>query len=195
MHKASEPGSFRKASSRSPAATSPRSSTPRSSSARSTPPCRRLLGKLMMRAEAEGRMTGVPYMIRPRWCGPPWDLGIRDSTAIWFAQVVGREIRIIRLLRGVRRRSRHYVREINASLMSMPGTSSRMMRRPGSFGTGKSRLEVPGESGHEKSRARAGAPDRGLASMRCACFCPKCWLDAKKCARGIDALEALPRRL
>jgi hypothetical protein len=24
-----------------------------------------------------------------------WDLGIRDATAIWFAQVVGREIRIL----------------------------------------------------------------------------------------------------
>jgi hypothetical protein len=42
-------------------------------------------GKLMMRAEAERRVVGVPYDPSALvWTS--WDLGIRDATAIWFAQ-------------------------------------------------------------------------------------------------------------
>jgi hypothetical protein len=42
-------------------------------------------GKLMMRAEAERRVVGVPYDPSALvWTS--WDLGIPDATAIWFAQ-------------------------------------------------------------------------------------------------------------
>ena len=51
-------------------------------------------GKLMLRTEQDGRIAGVPYDPAALvWTA--WDLGIRDATAIWFAQVAGREIRII----------------------------------------------------------------------------------------------------
>src|SRR5215472_18551284 len=51
-------------------------------------------GKLMARAEQEQRIAPVPYDPAALvWTS--WDLGIRDATAIWFAQVIGREIRII----------------------------------------------------------------------------------------------------
>ena len=43
-------------------------------------------GKLMDEAERGGRITRVPYDPALRvWTG--WDLGVHDSTAIWFAQV------------------------------------------------------------------------------------------------------------
>src|SRR5262249_23762382 len=48
-------------------------------------------GKLMRQAEDDKRITGVPYDPAALvWTA--WDLGIRDSTAIWFAQIIGREI-------------------------------------------------------------------------------------------------------
>jgi phage terminase large subunit len=48
----------------------------------------------MAQAEADRRISAVPYDPSALvWTS--WDLGIRDATAIWFAQVVGREIRII----------------------------------------------------------------------------------------------------
>jgi phage terminase large subunit len=50
--------------------------------------------KLMARAEEERRITGVPYDPAAP-VGTSWDLGIRDATAIWFAQAIGREITII----------------------------------------------------------------------------------------------------
>jgi phage terminase large subunit len=51
-------------------------------------------GKLMAQADADKRTTGVPYEPTAQ-VYTAWDLGIRDSTAIWFAQVIGREIHII----------------------------------------------------------------------------------------------------
>jgi hypothetical protein len=50
-------------------------------------------GKLMARP-SDKRITGVPYEPTAQ-VYTAWDLGIRDSTAIWFAQVVGREIHLI----------------------------------------------------------------------------------------------------
>jgi phage terminase large subunit len=70
-------------------------------------------GKLMMRAEMEKRIAGVPYDPAALvWTS--WDLGIRDATAIWFAQVVGREIRIIDYYEASGVDLGHYVREIHS---------------------------------------------------------------------------------
>jgi phage terminase large subunit len=70
-------------------------------------------GKLMMRAEADGRIAPVPYDPAALvWTS--WDLGIRDATAIWFAQVIGREIRIIDYYEAAGVDLGHYVREIAA---------------------------------------------------------------------------------
>lgn len=53
-----------------------------------------IYAQLIDRARSEGRITSVPYK-----SGVPvitaWDLGKRHGTAIWFAQVVGRETRVI----------------------------------------------------------------------------------------------------
>jgi hypothetical protein len=51
-------------------------------------------GKEMERAEKEGRVTIVPYdKAVPVYTY--WDLGMSDTTAIWFAQRVGGQIRFI----------------------------------------------------------------------------------------------------
>jgi len=78
---------------------------------------RRRRGRLVLRQADAARRAGQAHRRRAYdpaalvWTA--WDLGIRDSTAIWFAQTVGREIGD-RLLRSLGRRPRHYVREINA---------------------------------------------------------------------------------
>ena len=50
--------------------------------------------KEMKEATEEGRITRVPYD-RGASVVTAWDLGIGDSTAIWFGQFVGQEVRII----------------------------------------------------------------------------------------------------
>ncbi len=68
-------------------------------------------GKLMQQAQEQKRITNVP-------CDPSlqvwtaWDLGIADATALWFAQLVGREIRIVDYYESSGVGLSHYVREL-----------------------------------------------------------------------------------
>src|SRR5262249_8786709 len=56
------------------------------------------------------------------------------------------------------------------------------------LGTGKSRLEVLESLGLKNiSIAPLHRVEDGINAVRV--FLPKCWFDAKKCARGIDALK------
>ncbi len=51
-------------------------------------------GKLIVELEKANRVTSVPY--NPEFpVYTSWDLGLDDSTAIWFAQIIGAEVRII----------------------------------------------------------------------------------------------------
>ena len=144
-------------------------------------------GKLMARAEAERRVAGVPYdPAAPVWTA--WDLGIRDATAIWFAQVIGREIRIIDYYEASGVDLGHYVREINARSYAYAGHIVPHDAQAKELGTGKSRLEVMESLGLRPiTLAPLHRVEDGINAVRM--FIPKCWFDAKKCARGIDALK------
>ena len=150
---------------------------------------RRLLRQADARApKPSGRIAGVPYEPSALvWTA--WDLGIRDATAIWFAQVVGREIRIIDYYEASGVDLGHYVsaRSMHGP-MSMPGTSCRMTRRP--------RSSAPARAGSRCWRASGSSTSRspplhriedGINAVRM--FMPRCWFDEQKCARGIDALK------
>lgn len=144
-------------------------------------------GKLMARAEAERRVAGVPYdPAAPVWTA--WDLGIRDATAIWFAQVIGREIRIIDYYEASGVDLGHYVREINARPYAYAGHIVPHDAQAKELGTGKSRLEVMESLGLRPiTLAPLHRVEDGINAVRM--FLPKCWFDARKCARGIDALK------
>jgi hypothetical protein len=144
-------------------------------------------GNLMARAEAERRVAGVPYDPSALvWTS--WDLGIRDATAIWFAQVIGREIRIIDYYEASGVDLGHYVREINARPYAYAGHIVPHDAQAKELGTGKSRLEVMESLGLRPiTLAALHRVEDGINAVRM--FIPKCWFDAKKCARGIDALK------
>jgi hypothetical protein len=117
-----------------------------------------------------------------------WDLGIRDATAIWFAQVIGREIRIIDYYEASGVDLGHYVREINARPYVYAGHIVPHDAQAKELGTGKSRLEVMESLG---LRGITLAPlhrvEDGINAVRM--FLPRCWFDETKCARGVDALK------
>jgi phage terminase large subunit len=86
-------------------------------------------GKLMARAEQDRRIAPVPYDPAALvWTS--WDLGIRDATAIWFAQVIGREIRIIDYYEASGSTSATTSGRSARGLTFMPGISCRTMPRP-----------------------------------------------------------------
>jgi phage terminase large subunit len=144
-------------------------------------------GKQLLRAEQDKRIGNVPYEPTAMvWTA--WDLGIRDATAIWFAQVVGREIRIIDYYEAAGVDLGHYVREINARPYVYAGHIVPHDAQARELGTGKSRLEVLESLGLKTiTLAPLHRIEDGINAVRV--FIPKCWLDEQKCRRGLDALK------
>lgn len=144
-------------------------------------------GKLMRLAEEDKRITGVPYEPTAQ-VYTAWDLGIRDSTAIWFAQVVGREIRLIDYYEATGADLGHYVREIVGKPYLYAGHIVPHDAQAKELGTGKSRLEVLESLGLKNiTVAPMHRVEDGINAVRT--IIPRCWFDAKKCSRGIDALK------
>jgi phage terminase large subunit len=144
-------------------------------------------GKLMSAADADKRITGVPYEPTAQ-VYTAWDLGIRDSTAIWFAQVIGREIRIIDYYESSGVDLGHYVRELNSKPYLYADHIVPHDAQAKELGTGKSRLEVLESLGLKSLRVAAmHRVEDGINAVRT--VIPRCWFDAKRCARGIDALK------
>jgi phage terminase large subunit len=144
-------------------------------------------GAPMRQAEADGRIAGVPYDPAALvWTA--WDLGMRDATAIWFAQVVGREIRIVDYYEAAGVDLGHYARELAARPYLYAGHIVPHDAQARELGTGKSRLEVLASLGLKGiTLAPAHRIEDGINAVRV--FLPRCWFDAKKCARGLDALR------
>jgi phage terminase large subunit len=71
-----------------------------------------IFAKEISKLEEQGKITSVPY--DPNFpVETSWDLGVRDSTAIWFFQRVGAEIRVIDYYENRGEGLPHYVNEIN----------------------------------------------------------------------------------
>ena len=70
-------------------------------------------GRRIAELDKTGRITSVPHdPSLPVYTG--WDLGIDDATAVWFAQIAGREVRIIDYLEARGRALTDIAREVLA---------------------------------------------------------------------------------
>jgi hypothetical protein len=117
-----------------------------------------------------------------------WDLGIRDATAIWFAQKVGREVRLIDYYEASGVDLGHYARELASRPYDYGGHIVPHDAQAKELGTGKSRLEVLESLGLKNLNiAPQHRIEDGINAVRV--LLPKCWFDAEKCARGIEALN------
>jgi phage terminase large subunit len=144
-------------------------------------------GRLMAAADKDKRITGVPYEPTAQ-VYTAWDLGIRDSTAIWFAQVIGREIHLIDYYEASGVDLGHYVRELQGKPYLYAGHIVPHDAQAKELGTGKSRLEVLESLGLKNlTVAVMHRVEDGINAART--IIPRCWFDAKKCNRGIDALK------
>lgn len=144
-------------------------------------------GKLMAQAERDKRICPVPYEPTAQvWTS--WDLGIRDATSIWFAQVVGREVRIIDYYESSGADLAHYVRELQNRPYIYAGHIVPHDAQAKELGTGKSRLEVLSSLGLKNiTVAPMHRVEDGINAVRV--FIPKCYFDKNKCERGIEALK------
>lgn len=142
---------------------------------------------LMAAAQKDGRIGDVPYMSdRPVYTA--WDLGIGDSTGIWFWQEDGFYFNVIdyyeadgvglnTYLKVLREKGYTYApkhifpHDVNVRELS----------------TGDSRRKILERSGFGVKVCPKESVDEGIEAVRN--ILPRCRFDEKKCVRGIRALS------
>jgi len=145
----------------------------------------------MLNAKTEGKICSVPYDKNASVI-TSWDLGMADTTSIWFAQFVGKEVRIIDYYENSGLSLDHYVNILRSKEYTYEQHILPHDVRVKELGTGKSRLEVLqnlGLTGIEICPMMS--VEDGIQAVRS--MIPTCWFDETKCERGIDALRQYRR--
>lgn len=121
--------------------------------------------------------------------GTVWDLGIGDSTSIWFYQQVGREVRLIDYYEASGVGLDHYAKELRSKPYTYKHTAAILPHdaEAKELGTGKSRQEVLTSLGIRSEIAPKLSVDDGVNAVRM--MLPMCYIDAERCQRGIECLE------
>lgn len=121
-----------------------------------------------------------------------WDLGVDDSTAIWFFQIVGREIHVLDYLEGSGQGLEWYVKELNKKPYVYGDHLLPHDIKVKEMGTGKTRLEMLrsfGLVGAQVVPLQSVAD--GINAVRV--VLPRCYFDIKKCEKGLEALRMYRR--
>ena len=148
-------------------------------------------GRELNDAEEAGRITGVPYDPRLE-VHTAWDLGVADSTVIWFVQIVGRETRWIDVLKGEGVGLDWYAKELKERPYNYGTHYLPHDVEVRELGTGKSRYEVLGGLGIRNIKVVPAMPvEDGIQALRM--LIPTSWSDREKCKEGLEALRMYRR--
>ncbi|MDE1906282.1 MAG: PBSX family phage terminase large subunit, partial [Rhodospirillales bacterium] len=153
--------------------------------------CRRTLdgaiyAKELRRLEQEARITTVPYE-PSKPVHTFWDLGFADCTAIWLAQLVGLETRIIGYIEAAQQPLTYYVQALQA-LPYVWGTDWLPHdARAKQLGTGKSIEEMLRGMGRTVRITPQLSVTDGINAART--MLQTCWIDAERCADGLQRLR------
>jgi hypothetical protein len=116
-----------------------------------------------------------------------WDIGVRDSTAIIFFQMIGRTIRIIDSYEKNKEGLEHYVKIIQSKPYIYGKHIAPHDMGVTEFGTGTTRLEKAKDLGIKFILAPKISIMDGIESVRSAFS--RMYIDDKKCASLLKALE------
>lgn len=138
-------------------------------------------------ARTSGRVTAVPLdPILP--VDTDWDLGVGDSTAIWFSQSLrSGEVRVVDYYEASGEGLPHY-----AQVLTNKGYTYGTHWAPHDIavrelGSGRSRIETAATLGI-KFQITPNIPiEDGIHAARM--LFPRCWFDATKTAKGLEALQ------
>jgi hypothetical protein len=138
-------------------------------------------------ARASGRICTVPVdPILP--VDTDWDLGVGDATAIWFSQSIrSGEVRVIDYYEASGEGLPHY-----RQVLSDKGYTYGVHTAPHDIqvkelGSGRSRLETAQSLGIRFGVAPNIPIEDGIHAARM--LLPRCWFDATRCAKGLEALQ------
>lgn len=120
-----------------------------------------------------------------------WDLGILDSTAIWFFQIYGKEVRVIDYYEANNEPLSHYARILDEKAQSFGYRYEKHFAphdiAARDLSSGVSREQTMATLGYRMTKgARLGVEDRIEATRQ---MLRNCWFDADKCKYGVKALQ------
>lgn len=140
----------------------------------------------MREAKAEGRIREVKYN-PAKGVITAWDLGIGDSTSIWFAQFIGTEVHLIDYYEASGVGLDHYAKVLQDKGYVYDQHILPHDVRVKELGSGMSRLEVLADLGiRQVEIAPQLAIDDGIQAVRS--MLTRCWFDEVKSEKGIDCL-------
>ena len=143
---------------------------------------------------AEGRIGDIEINKDVR-VHTAWDLGVSDSTAIWFIQCVGRERRLVDYYEASGVGLDHYVQVLNEKRLKYGFKFGEhylphdIIHRE--FTSGKSRRDALAGMGIEATVVPQSNVLDGINVVRR--MLGRTWIDATRCERGIEALRAYRR--
>lgn len=148
-------------------------------------------GRLLAQAEREGRIGTVPW--EPQLpVHTAWDLGVSDSTAIWFFQIDQSGRRYIDFYEASGEGLLHYANV----LLNKPYRYGDHFQphdvRVREIGSGKSRVEVLRDLGIRSEIVPQLSVQDGIEAARL--VLRSCRFDAVKCRQGLDALRQYRRQ-
>ena len=149
-----------------------------------------IYGKELEEATAAGRVTKVPYDPVYRvdtW----WDLGVGDSTAIWFTQTVGRAVHVIDFYEARGEGLPHYCKVLNERGYLYGSHNAPHDIEVRELGSGKSRREVAWELGLNFRVVPRLPLEDGIHAAQM--LIPRLWFDRDLCKTGLDALRQYHR--
>ena len=143
--------------------------------------------KYLNEAEEDGRVGNIPYEVDvpvDTW----WDIGVGDSTAIWFTQIINKEIRIIDFYENNSVGLEHYAKYLQHLPYVYNSHNFPHDMRNTEFGTGRSRMEMAEElfSNVELNIVQKVGLEDGINATRI--LLPRCWFNHKKIEKGYRAL-------
>ena len=136
--------------------------------------------------DAESRICAVNYDAQLP-VHTAWDLGVGDSTAIWFFQEAGPELRLIDYYESSGVGLEHYIRHMQTLPYVYGEHWAPHDIEVRELGTGKSRLEVARGLGVSFRIAPKLSVDDGIQAARS--LITRCWFDETRCYNGIEALK------
>jgi hypothetical protein len=143
-------------------------------------------GKLMNEAEEANRIGVVPRDDLSNTY-TAWDLGMSDSTSIWVAQVVGKEVRLVDYVENHSQSLEWYVNWLRDNNWHKATHILPHDVEVRELGTGRSRKEMLMESGLEIIIAPKLSVADGIQSVRR--LLPRCWFNKETTKQGIDCLR------
>ena len=145
-----------------------------------------VFAKEMQMAEINNQITNVPYdPIKPVYT--IWDLGWADSTAIWFVQFIGMEIRVLRYIEDSQKTISYYLAEIQKfgyvyDTHYLPHDAASR-----NLGTGKSIEEIVRATGMNV-RVLDRVPIADSINAARTIF-PRCYFDRQNTTDGLQCLR------